>query len=68
MILLCLQTGMQHNCNPRVSTQQQTEKEADTLRQTLELGLGHLWKRLGEGFKAQKYMSSPQEDQQSQQT
>ena len=48
-ILLCLQTGGQHNCPLRGFPQQQTDTEADTHSQVLGRGLGHLMEELGGG-------------------
>lgn len=68
MVLLRLQTGVSHDCPLRGSTQQLTEADAETHRQTLNEAWGLLWKELGEGLKTLKGVETPQEDQPSQLT
>jgi hypothetical protein len=65
--LLCLQTGVKHDCPLRGFIQQVTQTDADTHSQTLDGAWGS-YERTGGTTTAPKGIRTPQEDQQSQLT
>ena len=57
--LLCLQTGAQHNCSLRDSTQQLIETDAETHSQSLDGALGTYVEELGQGLKNTIRLTEP---------